>query len=159
MRDGYDRFVFFGAASFASRLWRSAFVHAPRQPWAVCVLPAWLAEQLPEQAFLEREVCEDAIRTSAIRWRTGRPAKGADIVRRWPQKLGFRPALLLLERDRVSHGVFALGADLTRWTRARRPFESDGPALVRIEAGELLEAMRASGGAIAKRPDRREAHS
>lgn len=151
IRDAHDRLVFFGVAPFGSRPWRGELVRSLRQPWAVCVIPSWLAAQLPETAFLERELCEHALRTGKYRWRTGRVAEGAHLARRWPQAIGFRPALLLLERGRVSHGVFALDADITRWTRARRPFESDGPPLVRVEAGELLEAIRESGGRIVER--------
>lgn len=146
-------FVFFGSASFELPR-RLRFADGPRQPWSVCVIPEWLAKQLPEHALIERDICEHAIRTGSLKWRTGHRAEAADVARRYPQLIGFRPALLLLERGRVSYGLFAYDSDVTRWTRARQPFEQaeEGPGLVRIEATDLLAAMRASGGPVAKRP-------
>lgn len=153
--DARDRLVFFGGASFDPMpRWRR-FGKVPRRPWSVSVVPSWLADQLPEYALLDGGICEQTLRARSYSWRTGRVARGADLARRWPQVIGFRPALLLLERGRVAFGVFAYDRDITQWTRRRHPFEESAEMFVRLGADEMLGAMRASGGSLRKRLDPR----
>jgi hypothetical protein len=97
-------------------------------------------------------MCEYAIRTTRLSWRTGVVANRSELARRWPRFIGFRSAQLLLERGRVAYGAFAQGKAQRFWTRTRVPAEQ-APALLRLSPEEMLAAMRASGGPIAKRPD------
>lgn len=150
-RDAGDRLVFFGAASFEPVPRRRRFGTIPRRPWSVSVIPSWLADQLPEHALLEGAICQHTLRARSYSWRTGRVARGADLARRWPQVIGFRPALLLLERGRVAFGVFAYDRDITHWTRRRRAFEESSEMFVRLGADDMLAAMRASGGVRGQR--------
>jgi hypothetical protein len=147
-----DELVFFGCANLGAALY--GFGPRRREPWRVNAIPRWIAEQLPPHALCEPEYCRHLLGKLDLKRRTGRVVRG--LYRSWPQVIGFRPALLLLERERVAYGSFAYSADLSRWTRSRPALEADLPAPLRVESSDLLAAMRASGGSIAKRPQRVE---
>jgi hypothetical protein len=139
--------VFLGTGTLAEMLFGDrGFVHQRREPWCVTALPRWVADQLPAEALADPDYCTHLLRSGQVRWRTGKPAHG--LHRSWPQKIGFRIALKLLERGRVAFGAFTFSADVARWLR-REP--EPGADDVRLEPAELLAAMRAAGGPITKR--------
>jgi hypothetical protein len=139
--------VFFGTGSWAGLLFDgSGFARQRRARWKVNAMPLWIAQQLPAEALAEPDYCQHLLRTLALKHRNGKMAPRRRLHRVWPQELGFRVALTLLERGRVAYGVFSYGEDAARWVRRHGCCGE-----VRMSPTELLAAMRAVGGPIAKR--------
>jgi hypothetical protein len=141
------RLVFLGTSCLADLLFGgSGLVRQRSEPWRVAVVPLWVAEQLPAEALEDPAYCTHLLRSGELRWCNGKQAQR--LHRSWPQFIGFRVALKLLERGRVAWGHFAFRADMTRWLRREaEPCAGE----VRLEPAELLAAMRAAGDPIVKR--------
>jgi len=143
------RLVFLGTSGLSELLFGgSGLVRRRSEPWRVAVVPLWIAEQLPAEALEDPAYCAHLLRTGEFRWCNGKQAER--LHRSWPQFIGFRVALKLLERGRVAWGHFAFRADMARWLRREAEPGADD---VRLEPAELLAAMRAAGGPITKRSE------
>jgi hypothetical protein len=133
--------VLFGARSFGEALYRMA-PRDRRELWSAAALPEWIAAQLQDTDLVDPDWCATVIRDRTFKRPRGRtPVQGRRLALRWPQtQIGYRPALLLLERGRVAWGVFSDELDIRRWAR---PLEA-GPSspLTRLTPEEMLAAMR-----------------
>lgn len=120
--------------------------HAPardRRRWDMWAIPHELWALLPPEAASgaigDVGHMRALLRESGVLNRT---------VSRWPQLIGFRIALRLAERGRIAFALMLDARDVKRATRAA--VDCGNECVRRVEADELLSALRAAGGAVAK---------
>jgi len=116
---------------------------APRErsAWSIWAVPLDLVERLDRRIPLcgaDPGFISAALEASGV-------ARGT--ARRWPQRLGYRVVLRLAERGRIAFGLFH-GLDLRRAARVR--VSPTGTSLRRVDADQLLVALRAAGQRIPK---------
>lgn len=133
--------VVFSAAPGCITDWVLADVRQ-RHAWSMWAMPAELFARL-EQADEPLTVADAAFVADAL----VRGGVGRDVAALWPQKIGFNVLLKLAERGRVAFALLH-GRDLRRATRARVGHQST--RMRRVEADELLAALRAAGQRIPK---------
>lgn len=124
--------------------WLDGLTLTPREKraWSTWALPLHLYERLGPGVPL----CD----FSFVQYQLERAGVRRDIVTAWPQRIGYRVALRLAERGRVAFALVSQERDVFRATRKKRGEFSEH--VVRVEAPELLAALRAAGTHSPKTP-------